>query len=84
MRERQPHLLVIWGRYELSFDSSEPEAYRRNVPKARVHMVDGGHFALDTAPDEIAGLMRDFATAAMQAVADLFKPQQGNKRPFTL
>jgi hypothetical protein len=29
MREKQPQLLVIWGKYELSFDLSEPEAYRR-------------------------------------------------------
>ncbi len=60
MRETQPRLLVIWGKYELSFDSSEPEAYRRDVPKAEVHIVDGGHFALDTAPDEIAVLVRGF------------------------
>jgi hypothetical protein len=26
MREQQPHLLVIWGKYDLSFDPSEPEA----------------------------------------------------------
>jgi pimeloyl-ACP methyl ester carboxylesterase len=36
------------------------EAYRRDVPNAQVHVVDGGHFALDTAADEIAGLVRDF------------------------
>jgi pimeloyl-ACP methyl ester carboxylesterase len=60
MREKQPHLLVIWGKYESSFDPSEPEAYRRDVPKAEVHIVDGGHFALDTAADEIAALVRNF------------------------
>jgi pimeloyl-ACP methyl ester carboxylesterase len=60
MRERQPPLLVIWGRYETSFDPSEPESYRRNVPNAEVHIVDGGHFALDTAADEIASLVTDF------------------------
>ena len=60
MREKQPRLLVIWGKYELSFDSSEPEAYRRDVPKAEVHIVDGGHFALDTAAVEIAQLVRGF------------------------
>src|SRR3989441_12857870 len=32
MREKQPRLLVIWGKYEASFDSSEPESYRRDVP----------------------------------------------------
>jgi pimeloyl-ACP methyl ester carboxylesterase len=60
MREKQPRLLVIWGKYELSFDPSEPEAYRRDVPKAEVHIVDGGHFALDTAADEIAALVQGF------------------------
>ena len=45
----------------LSFDPSEPEAYRRDVPNAQVHILDGGHFALDTAADEIAALVRDFA-----------------------
>jgi pimeloyl-ACP methyl ester carboxylesterase len=60
LREMQPRLLVIWGKYESSFDPSEPEAYRRDVPKAEVHIVDGGHFALDTAADEIAGYVREF------------------------
>jgi pimeloyl-ACP methyl ester carboxylesterase len=59
MREKQPGLLVIWGQYELSFDPSEPEAYRRDAPNAQVHIVDGGHFALDTAADEIAELVSD-------------------------
>jgi len=60
MREQQPRLLVIRGKYESSFDSSEPESYRRDVPIAEVHIVDGGHFALDTAADEIAALVGQF------------------------
>jgi pimeloyl-ACP methyl ester carboxylesterase len=68
MREKQPRLLVIWGKYELSFDPSEPEAYRRDVPKAEVHIVDGGHFALDTAADEIAALVREFVDSSRQGL----------------
>jgi len=60
MRERQPRLLVIWGKYDASFDLSEPEAYRRDVPNAQVHVLDAGHFALDTAADEVAVLVRGF------------------------
>jgi len=60
MQKNQPQLLVIWGKYESSFDSSEPESYRRDVPSAEVHIVDGGHFALDTAAEEIAQLVRNF------------------------
>jgi pimeloyl-ACP methyl ester carboxylesterase len=60
MRDKQPRLLVIWGKHDLSFDPSEPEAYRRDVPNAEVHVLDAGHFALDTAGDEIAALVRAF------------------------
>ena len=61
MHQNQPRLLVLWGKYDLSFDSSEPDAYRRDVPNARIHVLDAGHFALDTAADEIAALIREFA-----------------------
>ena len=60
MREKQPRLLVLWGRYDLSFALSEPEAYRGDVPKAEVHVLDAGHFALDTAADQIAALVLGF------------------------
>ena len=60
MSENQPRLLVIWGEYELSFDPGEPERYRKDVPNAEVHIVDGGHFALDTAADQIAGFVGGF------------------------
>jgi len=63
MRERQPRLLVIWGKYDLSFDLSEPEAYRRDVPNAEVHVLGAGHFALDTKADEIAALVAQFIRA---------------------
>jgi len=66
MRENQPRLLVIWGKYESSFDPSEPESYRRDVPKAEVHIVDGGHFALDTAADDIAALVQGFVGSSRQ------------------
>ena len=60
MRRTQPRLLVVWGKYDKSFQLSEAEAYRRDVPTAEVHIVDGGHFALDTAADEIAAHVARF------------------------
>jgi pimeloyl-ACP methyl ester carboxylesterase len=60
LRAKQPRLLVTWGKYDASFELSEPEAYRRDVPNAEVHILDGGHFALDTAADEIAALVQKF------------------------
>ena len=60
MHEKQPRLLVIWRKYDLSFDLREPERYRKDVLKAGVHVLAAGHFALDTAADEIATLVRGF------------------------
>src|SRR5207302_211382 len=53
---------VLWGKYDVSFELTEPEAYRRDVPKAQVHVLDAGHFALDTAAEEIADLVRRFVS----------------------
>jgi pimeloyl-ACP methyl ester carboxylesterase len=60
LRETQPKLLILWGRHDLSFDLGEPERYRRDVPQADVHVLDAGHFALDTKADEIAALVHEF------------------------
>ena len=67
MREKQPRLLVIWGKHDLSFDLGEPERYRKDVPGAQVHVIDAGHFALDTAADEIAALVRGFADSSVKS-----------------
>jgi len=71
LRERQPRLLVIWGEYEVSFDAGEPNRYRQDVPDAEVHVVDGGHFALDTAADEIADLVANFMAVTQSELKPL-------------
>ena len=63
MQKLQPRLLVIWGKHDLSFDPGEPERYRKDVPQAQVHVLDAGHFALDTMADEIAALVSRFMKA---------------------
>jgi pimeloyl-ACP methyl ester carboxylesterase len=63
MQKTQPRLLVLWGKHDLSFDPGEPERYRKDVPKAEVHVLDAGHFALDTKADEMAALVRAFINA---------------------
>ena len=60
MQKTQPRLLVLWGKHDLSFDPGEPERYRKDVPNAEVHVLEAGHFALDTKADEMAALVRGF------------------------
>ena len=63
MQKTQPKLLVVWGKHDLSFDPGEPERYRKDVSNADVHVLDAGHFALDTKAVEIAALVREFMQA---------------------
>lgn len=60
LRRVQPPMLVVWGKYDPSFTVAGAEAYKRDVPKAEVHILNAGHFALDEACDEIAVLIRKF------------------------
>lgn len=66
MRKVQPKLLVLWGKHDLSFDPGEPERYRKDVPDAQVHVLDAGHFALDTKADEIVALVRGFVGSSVR------------------
>jgi pimeloyl-ACP methyl ester carboxylesterase len=63
LRTTQPRLLVLWGRHELSFDAGEPARYQQDVPSAEVHLLDGGHFALDTAANDVSALVDQFMKA---------------------
>lgn len=60
LKKKQPKVLVIWGRYDPSFDISEPDSFRKDLPGAEIHILDAGHFALDTAADEIAAFTQGF------------------------
>jgi pimeloyl-ACP methyl ester carboxylesterase len=44
LRERQPPMLVVWGKNDPFFTVDGAKAYRREVPKAEVHLFEGGHF----------------------------------------
>jgi pimeloyl-ACP methyl ester carboxylesterase len=66
LQKTQPRLLVLWGKHDLSFDPGEPERYRKDVPNAEVHVLDAGHFALDTKADEMAELVDQFMKSQKQ------------------
>jgi pimeloyl-ACP methyl ester carboxylesterase len=60
LRKVRPSTLVVWGKYDPSFTVAGATAYAGDVPKAEVHILEAGHFALDEATDQIASLVRDF------------------------
>lgn len=59
-REHRPPTLVVWGANDEIFVGAGAAPYKRDNPQAEVHMLDTGHFALETHGPEIAGLMREF------------------------
>lgn len=59
-RRFQPPTLITWGKNDEIFGASGATAFSRDLPRAEVHLIDGGHFALETHGDEIAALIRDF------------------------
>jgi pimeloyl-ACP methyl ester carboxylesterase len=54
LRSRRPPLLITWGRHDPFFSVAGAEAYLRDVPDAELHLLDTGHFALETHDAEIA------------------------------
>ncbi|TCP36640.1 pimeloyl-ACP methyl ester carboxylesterase [Sphingomonas sp. BK235] len=59
-RTHRPPLLAVWGRHDPAFVPAGAAAYRTDLPDAEVHLLDTGHFALETHYREIADHMRDF------------------------
>ncbi|MGV9611222.1 alpha/beta fold hydrolase [Nocardia xishanensis] len=58
--EHRPPVLITWGEHDEIFGAEGARAYLRDLPDAEMHLLDAGHFALETHGDEIAVLIRDF------------------------
>ncbi len=59
-RAHRPPLLAVWGRHDPAFIPAGAHAYKKDLPDAEVHLLDTGHFALETHHREIAAHIRDF------------------------
>ncbi|HTX96185.1 MAG TPA: alpha/beta hydrolase [Mycobacterium sp.] len=53
-------LLAVWGRGDEIFGPAGAQAFTDDLPDAEVHLLDGGHFLLESALDAVAGLIRRF------------------------
>jgi pimeloyl-ACP methyl ester carboxylesterase len=59
-RESQIPTLVVWGAGDPIFVPTGAETFRADLPNAEIHLLDGGHFLLETHAEEVATLMLDF------------------------
>ena len=60
LRDRQPPTLVVWGPQDGYMPEKSARAFLRDLPGAELHLLDGGHWLLETNLDEVAPLIRDF------------------------
>ena len=59
-RTHKPPFLAVWGKNDPFFLPPGAEAFKRDIPEAKVHFFDTGHFALETHCAEIAKAISDF------------------------
>jgi pimeloyl-ACP methyl ester carboxylesterase len=60
LREHKPPTLIVWGPQDGYMPEGAARAYLRDVPDAELHLLDGGHWLLETNLTEVVALTRTF------------------------
>jgi pimeloyl-ACP methyl ester carboxylesterase len=60
LREHRPPTLIVWGPQDGYMPEGAARAYLRDLPNAELHLLDGGHWALETNLEEVVARVRDF------------------------
>jgi pimeloyl-ACP methyl ester carboxylesterase len=56
----QPPTLILWGPQDHYMPEKSARAYLRDLPDAELHLLDGGHWLLETNLDQAAPLINSF------------------------
>jgi pimeloyl-ACP methyl ester carboxylesterase len=59
-RDHQPPAVIVWGRHDPIFAVGGALAYARDLNVVETHLLDAGHFALETDAPQIAAIVGDF------------------------
>ena len=59
-RKYQPPTLIVWGKNDFIFPPEGAAPYRRDLTDIETHLLDTGHFALETHGEEIAERIENF------------------------
>lgn len=60
LRQHQPPTLIVWGPHDGYMPEGAARAYLRDLPNAELHVLDGGHWLLETHLHEVVTLTREF------------------------
>jgi pimeloyl-ACP methyl ester carboxylesterase len=64
-RTSQVPLLAVWGARDEIFGPDGARAFQRDLPDAEIHLLETGHFALESHLDTITGDVRGFLGRAL-------------------
>jgi pimeloyl-ACP methyl ester carboxylesterase len=53
-RHYKPPMLIVWGKNDFIFPPEGAAPYKGDLPDVETHLLDAGHFALETHGEEIA------------------------------
>jgi pimeloyl-ACP methyl ester carboxylesterase len=67
LRTSKVPVLAVWGQGDPIFGPDGARAFGKDAPQAEIHLLDGGHFLLETAGEEVADLIRDFLQRVVAA-----------------
>lgn len=60
LRDSRVPVLAVWGRNDEIFGPDGARAFAEDAPSAEIHLLDGGHFLLESQLDAAAGYIRPF------------------------
>lgn len=67
LRTHQPKTIIFWGQTDIFFTPAGGEAFLKDLPKAEIHRIDAGHFAVEDHLEYISKEMRRFYTENVAA-----------------
>jgi pimeloyl-ACP methyl ester carboxylesterase len=79
--EHRPPALIVWGPQDGYMPEGAARAYLRDLPDAELHLLDGGHWLLETNLEEVAALMRDFLERHSARSAEPLRPAANRPAP---
>lgn len=60
LADRQPPAVMVWGRHDAFFDIAETVSWMQDLPRMEAHILDGGHFLLETHARRAADIFSEF------------------------
>jgi len=63
-RDKQPRTLIVWGQNDPFFTVEGAKAFLKDLPKAELHLLNSGHFAIEDTGDFIAERIGEFLIRA--------------------